>query len=103
MGKRIFLFLATNLAIVLTLSIVLSLLGVSGSRYGGGYDIRSLAIFCLVWGMGGAFLSLQMSRLMPKRARGLQLVAARTGRPELDRVYLMVERLTQQANLPMPE
>ncbi len=103
MGKRIFLFLATNIAIVVMLSIVTSLLGVGGSRYAGGYDIRSLAIFCLVWGMGGAFISLQMSRWIAKRATGVQLVDGRTGRPELDRLYLSIERLTQQANLPMPE
>jgi heat shock protein HtpX len=103
MGKRIFLFLATNLAIVVTLSLVLSLLGVSGSRYGGGYDVRSLAIFSLVWGMGGAFISLQMSRWIAKRATGVTLIDGRSGRAELDDLYRMVERLTQKANLPMPE
>jgi heat shock protein HtpX len=103
MGKRIFLFLLTNLAVVLTLSVVLSVLGVG--RYVGpnGLDIRALAVFCLVWGMGGAFISLQMSRWMAKRATGLQLIDGRTGRGDLDWVYATVARLTQQANLPMPE
>ena len=75
MGKRIFLFLLTNLAVVITLSIVLSLLGVG--RYidpDGGLNIQSLAIFCFVWGMGGAFISLQMSRWIAKRATGLRLL-----------------------------
>ena len=103
MGKRIFLFLLTNLAVVVTLSIVLSVLGVG--RYVGpaGLDIRALALFCLVWGMGGAFISLQISRFIAKRATGLQLVDGRTGNPELDWLYNTVSRLTQQANLPMPE
>ena len=104
MGKRIFLFLLTNLAIVVTLSIVLSVLGVG--RYigpDGGIDIQALAIFCFVWGMGGAFLSLQMSRFIAKRATGVQLVDGRTGRAEFDWLYATVARLTQQANLPMPE
>jgi heat shock protein HtpX len=103
MGKRIFLFLLTNLAVVLTLSVVLSVLGVG--RYVGpnGLDMRALAVFCLVWGMGGAFISLQMSRWMAKRATGLQLIDGRTGRGDLDWVYATVARLTQQANLPMPE
>jgi len=103
MGKRIFLFLATNLAIVVTLSIVLSLLGVG--RYVGpaGLDMRALAIFCFVWGMGGAFLSLQMSRFIAKRATGARIVDGRTGQEELDWVHSTVARLTQQANLPMPE
>ena len=103
MGKRIFLFLLTNLAIVLTLSIVLSLLGVGQYVGPGGLDIQSLAIFCLVWGMGGAFISLQMSRFIAKRATGARLIDGRSGNEELDWLYATVSRLTQQANLPMPE
>jgi heat shock protein HtpX len=104
MGKRIVLFLLTNLAIVLTLSVVLSVLGVG--RYispDGGLDIQALAVFCFVWGMGGAFISLQMSRFIAKRATGVKLVNGQTGKAELDWLYTTVARLTQQANLPMPE
>jgi len=103
MGKRIFLFLLTNLAVVVTLSLVLNLLGVG--RYIGpaGLDMRALAVFCLVWGMGGAFISLQMSRWMAKRATGARLINGQTGRAELDWLYNAVARLAQQANLPMPE
>src|SRR5687768_15877734 len=103
MGKRIFLFLITNLAIVIMLSLVLSLLGVSGYVGPGGLDIQSLAIFCFVWGMGGAFLSLQMSRWIAKRATGVKLVNGQTGNADLDWLHTTVSRLTQQANLPMPE
>jgi heat shock protein HtpX len=98
MGKRIFLFLVTNLAIVLTLSVVVSLLGLAG-----GPDIGSLAVFCLIWGMGGAFISLQMSRWIAKRATGVHLIDGRSGDSHLDWLYQTVERLTRQANLPMPE
>jgi heat shock protein HtpX len=103
MGKRIFLFLVTNLAIVVTLSIVVSLLGLSDGATVGGLDLQALAIFCLVWGMAGSFISLQMSRWIAKRATGVQLVDGHTGRQELDWLYHTVERLTRQANLPMPE
>jgi heat shock protein HtpX len=103
MGKRIFLFLATNLAIVLTLSLVLNLLGVGQYVGPAGLDIWALATFCLMWGMGGAFISLQISRWIAKRATGVRLVDGRTGRQELDWLYQAVLRLTQQANLPMPE
>jgi heat shock protein HtpX len=104
MGKRIFLFVITNLAIVLTLSIVLSVLGV-GQYYGpdGGLDLGALAVFSLVWGMAGSFISLQMSRWMAKRATGMSLVDGRTGRTELDWLHSTVARLARQANLPMPE
>jgi heat shock protein HtpX len=98
MGKRIFLFLLTNLAIVLTLTVVVSVLGVAG-----GPDLGSLAVFCLIWGMGGAFLSLQLSRWIAKRATGVHLIDGRSGDAQLDWLYQTVERLTRQANLPMPE
>ena len=103
MGKRIFLFILTNIAVVLTLTIVLSVLGVD--RYVGpaGLNIGSLATFCFIWGMGGAFISLQMSRFMAKRATGMTLVDGRTGDPRADRVYAMIAGLTQKAGLPMPE
>jgi heat shock protein HtpX len=101
MGKRIFLFLVTNLAIVLTLTVVTGVLGLGGIGLGG--DIGSLAIFCLVWGMGGAFISLQMSRWIAKRATGVHLIDGRTGDSHLDWLHQTVGRLTRQANLPMPE
>src|SRR5687768_11729373 len=103
MGKRIFLFLATNLAIVLTLSVVVSLLGLNQGITADGLDITALAMFCLFWGMAGSFISLQMSRWIAKRATGVKLVTGRTGSAEADWVYSTVERLTRQANLPMPE
>jgi heat shock protein HtpX len=103
MGKRIFLFILTNLAIVATLSIVVSLLGLDRAITDQGLDIGALALFCFVWGMGGAFISLQMSRWIAKRATGVKLVDGRTGNQDLDWLYATVRRLTQQANLPMPE
>ena len=103
MGKRIFLFLLTNIAVVITLSIILSVLGVGNYVTETGLDIQSLAVFCFVWGMGGAFISLQMSRWIAKQATGTTLVDGRTGRDELDWLHATVARLAQQANLPMPE
>src|SRR5215510_7056418 len=103
MGKRVFLFILTNLAVVLTLSVVLSILGIGRYVGHGGLDIGSLAIFSLVWGMGGALISLQISRWSAKRALGVRLVDGRTGNPAFDRVYASVEALTRQAGLPMPE
>lgn len=96
--KRIILFLATNLAIMLTLSIVLSILGIDG--YGG---LQGQLLFCLVWGMGGAFISLQMSRFVAKQAMGVQLVDGRTGHADLDWLHGTVRQITDRAGLPMPE
>ena len=85
MGKRIFLFIVTNLAVVLTLTIVLSVLGVGRYVGHGGLNLGALATFCFVWGMGGAFISLQMSRWIAKRATGMTIVGGHTGDPEADR------------------
>jgi heat shock protein HtpX len=101
MAKRILLFVITNILVVATLTIIASVLGIG--RYTGGTDLGALMVFCLFWGMGGAFISLQMSRWMAKRMTGMQLVDGRTGRQELDWLFTTVQRLTQQANLPMPE
>jgi heat shock protein HtpX len=104
MGKRILLFLLTNLAIMVTLSIVLSLLGVAGYiQPDGGINHSALMVFAFVWGMGGAFISLLMSRFIAKKSLGVKLVNGQTGHAELDWLYNTVARLAQQANLPMPE
>jgi heat shock protein HtpX len=101
--KRIFLFMATNIAIMVTLMIVLSLLGVTGYLTADGLNYGALMVFSLVWGFGGAFISLLMSRWMAKTAMGVQLVNGRTGHAELDWLYQSIEQLTRKAGLPMPE
>lgn len=103
MMKRVLLFVVTNLAIVVTLSIVTSLLGIGGYRTAAGLDYGALAVFCILWGSVGSFISLQMSRWMAKRAMSVQLVDGRTGREDVDWLYRTVQRLTTQAQLPMPE
>jgi heat shock protein HtpX len=101
--KRILLFVATNLAIMVTLMIVLSLLGFTGYLTADGLDYAALMVFSLVWGFGGAFISLAMSRWMAKMAMGVQLVDGRTGHADLDWLHQTVEQLTRKAGLPMPE
>ena len=103
MAKRIFLFILTNIAVIVTLSIVAAILGVGSGIGPEGLNIQALAVFCLFWGMGGAFISLQMSRWIAKRATGVQLVDGRTGNHQADWLHETVARLTRQANLPMPE
>jgi heat shock protein HtpX len=104
MSKRVILLIATNFAIVLVLSIVLFLFG--GFGYigpDGALDYGALLFFSFVFGMGGAFLSLLISRWIAKRAMGVQLVDGQTGDQTLDWLYRTVARLAQQAQLPMPE
>lgn len=101
MFKRIGLFLITNLAIILMVSIVLNLLGVGHYRTIGGMDYQSLLIFCAVWGFIGSFVSLAMSKFMAKRFMGVQIV---DGNPQFAGLVNRIHQLAKQANLPkMPE
>jgi heat shock protein HtpX len=93
----------TNLAIMITLSIVLGLLGVTGYLTVDGLNYTALMVFSLFWGFGGALISLAISRWMAKTAMGVQLVDGRTGQAELDWLYDTVAQLARKANLPMPE
>jgi heat shock protein HtpX len=104
MGKRVFLFLATNLAIVIVMSVVFSLLGIGGYVGADGQlQLVPLAIFCLVWGMGGALISLQISRWIAKRAMGVKLVDGRSGNADLDWLHATVSRQAERSGLPVPE
>jgi heat shock protein HtpX len=103
MAKRIFLFLLTNLLVVVTISVILNLLGVRPYLTQQGLDYRMLLIFCLVWGMGGAFISLAISRWMAKRAMGVQVLDPQTTDASAQQLLQMVARLAQGAGIPMPE
>ena len=91
MVKRVFLFLATNILIVATISIVLNLLGVQPYLDAKGINYQSLVVFCLVWGFGGAFISLALSKVMAKWMMGVRVIDPRTSDPTerwlVDRVY----------------
>ncbi len=104
-AKRIFLFLAVNFLVVVMLSMVLSLLGIRPYLLQYGLDYPSLIAFCLIWGMGGAFISLSLSRVMAKWLMGVRIIdPERTGDSQLQKLVTMIHRLAQEANLPaMPQ
>lgn len=102
--KRIGLFLAVNALVVISISAVLNILGVKPYLTARGIDFQSLIVFCLIWGMGGAFISLALSRVMAKWLMGVQIVPPDTRDPELRQVVQMVHELSRAADLPeMPE
>src|SRR4030065_2875827 len=74
--KRVMLFLATNLAIIFVLNITLRILGVDRilDEQGTGLNFNSLLVFAAVFGMGGAFLSLAMSKWTAKRFTGARVI-----------------------------
>ncbi|MBU6400907.1 MAG: protease HtpX [Verrucomicrobia bacterium] len=101
-SKRVLLFVAVNLLVLVTISLVLTVLGVGRYLGGGGYG--ALMGFCLVWGMGGAFISLALSRLMAKWMMGVQVVDPDSADPQVQELVQTVRRLAQRAGLPaMPE
>lgn len=102
MAKRIFLLLAVNLLVMVTITVILGLLRVGNYFPQGG--LAGLAVFCLVWGFAGAFISLGLSRLMAKWMMGVQVIPADTRDPRLQELVQMVHHLARQAGLPrMPE
>ena len=104
MGKRIFLFLAVNILILATLSVTMRLLGVGNYFSARGIDYLALMKFCLVWGMGGAFISLSLSRVMAKWMMGVVIIDPDTREPELSELVRMVYNLAKAAGLPkMPQ
>lgn len=104
MVKRIALFLLTNVLVIATLSIVTNLLGLHSYLSARGIDYQSLAVFCLIWGMGGAFISLALSKWMAKMAMSIQIIDPARARGSEQMLINMVYSLARKAGLnKMPE
>ncbi|TBV80684.1 MAG: protease HtpX [Desulfobulbaceae bacterium] len=104
MFKRVGLFIATNLAIVLVLSVVLSLLGVGRilDESGIGLNLRNLIIFAAVFGFGGSFISLAISKWTAKRLTGAKVITS----PRNETEAWLVDTVRNQARIAgigMPE
>lgn len=102
--KRVMLFVITNLAIVLVLSVVLSLLGVGRilDEQGIGLDLYNLLIFATVFGFGGSLISLAISKWTAKRMTGAQVITTPSTEVEVWLVQT-VRRQAEIAGIGMPE
>ena len=100
--KRIVLFLVTNLAIMLVLSVTLSVLGVDKFMSAQGLNLGMLLVFSLVVGFAGAFISLLISKPMAKWSTGAQLIDGSEGSTQFWLVNT-VKTLAERANIGMPE
>lgn len=101
---RIFLFLATNVAIMVVISIVFSLLGLSGTLDANGVDLNlnALLIMSAIIGMSGSFISLAISKWSAKRGMGVHVIE----QPQNDTEKWLVElvkRQAQRVGVDMPE
>ena len=102
--KRIVFFLITNIAILLVLSIFLSLIGFTGILQNNGIDLdyNSLMLFSLVFGMGGSFISLYMSKWMAKKMAGVKVIQSPSN--EFEKWYFnIVEKQSQRLQIKTPE
>ena len=100
--KRIALFLATNLAILLILSIAARLLGVDQWLAANGGNLGGLLVFAALFGFGGSLISLAMSKWMAKRAMGVQVIVEPRSAAERWLVDT-VRRQAEAAGIGMPE
>ncbi len=104
LAKRIVLFVLLNILVIITISLTLNILGVKPYLTGSGIDYNALLIFCLVWGMGGAFISLGLSRIMAKWMMGVRVIDPNTNDPQLRWLVDTVYKLARQAGISkMPE
>lgn len=97
-SKRLLLFFGVNILVVLTISLLLNLLGVRQRLGGDGYN--GLLLFCFVWGMGGAFISLAISRLTAKWFMGVRLIDPATASGDQRELLEIIFGLAQTARLP---
>jgi heat shock protein HtpX len=100
--KRIFLFLATNIAVMVVMGIVLSILGVDRFLTAQGLDLPALMIFSLVVGFTGAIFSLLISKPMAKWSTGAHVISVPSSSTELW-LTETVAKLAKRANIKMPE
>lgn len=101
---RIFLFLATNAAILVLISIVFQVLGIEGILAENGVDLnlQALLVMSAVIGFGGSFISLAMSKFLAKRSMGVKLIEQPANSTE-QWLVSTVKRQAEQAGIGMPE
>ncbi len=103
-AKRILLFVSVNILIVATVSVVMSLLGVQPYLTKQGINYQSLMLFCVIWGFGGAFISLMLSRVMAKWMMGVKLISPQSSDPDAKDLLKRVHSFAARAGLKvMPE
>lgn len=102
--KRVLLFLATNVAVLLVLSIVLSLIGFEGilDEQGIDLDLGSLLVFAAIFGFGGSFISLAMAKWSAKRMTGAKVITQPSS-PVESWLVETVRRQAREAGIGMPE
>ncbi len=97
--RRLFLFFSINFLVILTLFFLLHVLGVRPYINSFGLDLTSLLIFCLVWGFGGALISLALSRKMAKWIMRVRIINPSEAPPQHSELITLVYTLSRQGGL----
>lgn len=100
--KRVALLIATNLGVMLVLSLTASLLGVNRFLTSNGLNLSSLLVFAMIMGFGGSFISLMMSKTMAKWSTGAQIIDTPQNEAEAW-IVSVVARHAHNAGIAMPE
>jgi heat shock protein HtpX len=100
--KRIFLFIATNLAVMLVLGVVVNVFGLNRFLTANGLDLTSLLLFSAVMGFGGSIISLLISKPIAKWSAGVRVIDSPSNRDEAWLVET-TRRLAEKAGIGMPE
>lgn len=100
--KRVFLFLVTNIAIVVMLSIVASVLGINNYVSSQGINFENLILFALLMGFSGSIISLLISKKIAKWTMKLTMIDGTEG-PTEKWIYGVVEKFAQEKGINMPE
>ena len=100
--KRVFLLIATNFAVIALLSVVASVFGIDRMLAQNGFDFYGTLIFATLFGFGGAFISLLISKWMAKMSTGAQVIDGTEGTTQYWLVDT-VKKLSEKAGIGMPE
>lgn len=101
--RRFGLFALTNIAVIFTIGLILKLTGLDVYLARSGVPYATTLLFAAIWGMGGAFISLLLSKFMVKASMGVQVIDPRNASGWQRDLLTRVQRLASAAGLPMPE
>jgi heat shock protein HtpX len=102
--RRFFWFFAVNILVMVTISIVTSVLGLDRYISAHGINYQALALYCLIWGFGGAFISLALSKVIAKWSMGVKVIDPNNASGAQRELLQTVYQFAQKAGISkMPE
>ena len=101
--KRILLFIVTNLAVLLVLTVVARVLGIDAYLAAHGQSLQGLLVWAALFGFGGAFVSLALSKMQAKMFMGVQVIAPQSGDPTEQWLLSVVGHHARNVGVGMPE